>query len=565
MSNPVRHLYEFGQFQLDVVNSRLLRDGQVVALKPKVFDTLLTLVESRGSVISKSELMERLWPETIVEENNLTQNISALRKVFAGSNQAYIETVPKRGYRFVAEVREVRDDDETLIIQRHTSTQIIIEQDESGTSPQQSTAMDASLPTVSSIVLTRKKLVVSAAAILLIALSVIVWTVSRSSQKFNPSDFRFTRLADWKGEPGDTGASAVFSPDGKMIAYARMKNGQRDLWVQQVGGSDPNAVTNDYWDDHSPVWSPDSLELAFLSNRGKPGIYRVPFLGGPPALIKEIGEGCERLLDWSSEAIYYEFKGNLFALNLASLDATKVIELSPPSHMQFISFSPDRKRIAYKEKINEHEKIFVRDLSGGPPFQLPDNEKDKLKPVWMADGSGILYSANRNGFYHICVTYLSGTTQQLTSGDRDFIISDVSSDGSMILYTTLVEESDLCRAGVDERRDEHLTFDTKAELWPAVSPDNRLVAFQQAENLSKFLDCSIWLSPTDNSADPRLIIRNGFDIRWSPDGSKISFLRYKDEAINLWIAESMGSDEKRISSDGVLIQGLTGMPYNKTV
>jgi DNA-binding winged helix-turn-helix (wHTH) protein/TolB-like protein/Tfp pilus assembly protein PilF len=133
MQRPVRHLYEFGSFQIDVVNSRLLRDGQMVPLKPKVFDTLLLLVEHSERVLSKDEMMSRLWPNTVVEENNLTQNISILRRTLGeGPNgDSYIETIPKRGYRFAATVREVRDEEE-IVVEKRASAYIVIEQEEEG-------------------------------------------------------------------------------------------------------------------------------------------------------------------------------------------------------------------------------------------------------------------------------------------------------------------------------------------------------------------------------------------------------------------------------------------------
>src|SRR6266849_4230127 len=94
--------YEFGPFRVDTVNHVLQRDGETIPLKPKVFDTLLVLVENRTRVLDKDELMSRLWPDTIVEESNLTQNVYLLRKVFGEEAEAdeYIETMPKRGYRF---------------------------------------------------------------------------------------------------------------------------------------------------------------------------------------------------------------------------------------------------------------------------------------------------------------------------------------------------------------------------------------------------------------------------------------------------------------------------------
>lgn len=104
-----KHLYEFGPFRLDPAERLLLRDNQTVPLAPKAFDTLLLLVENCGHLLTKDELMKRLWPETFVEEVNLAQNISAVRRALDGKNGGgqYIETVPKGGYRFTAVTREV--------------------------------------------------------------------------------------------------------------------------------------------------------------------------------------------------------------------------------------------------------------------------------------------------------------------------------------------------------------------------------------------------------------------------------------------------------------------------
>ncbi|HEV8588221.1 MAG TPA: winged helix-turn-helix domain-containing protein [Pyrinomonadaceae bacterium] len=101
--------YEFGAFRIDKLNHVLLRDGEAQPLKPKVFDTLLLLVENRDRVIDKDELLGRLWPDTVVEESNLTQNVYLLRKALGEEphGETFIQTMPKRGYRFVAAVTEV--------------------------------------------------------------------------------------------------------------------------------------------------------------------------------------------------------------------------------------------------------------------------------------------------------------------------------------------------------------------------------------------------------------------------------------------------------------------------
>src|SRR3989442_13410849 len=101
--------YEFGSFRVDARERRLLRGGEVVPLTPKVFDVLLVLVQNRGHILSKDEVMKLVWPNTAVEEGNIARNISTLRNALdeRPRESKYIETVPWRGYRFVANVKEV--------------------------------------------------------------------------------------------------------------------------------------------------------------------------------------------------------------------------------------------------------------------------------------------------------------------------------------------------------------------------------------------------------------------------------------------------------------------------
>src|SRR5580700_1849780 len=102
--------YEYGSFRLDPVEHRLTRNGIAVPLAPKAFELLLFLVQNQGRLLSKEQIMETLWPGSFVEEANLTVSISVLRKVLGEKegNLRYIETIPKKGYRFIASVREVQ-------------------------------------------------------------------------------------------------------------------------------------------------------------------------------------------------------------------------------------------------------------------------------------------------------------------------------------------------------------------------------------------------------------------------------------------------------------------------
>lgn len=109
MSEQIKHFYEFGPFRLDPLKRRLIREGEPVRLTPKALDLLLVLVEASGRTVEKDELLEKVWAGTVVEENNLNQNITALRKSLGDSRQdsQYIATIPGVGYRFIADVRKI--------------------------------------------------------------------------------------------------------------------------------------------------------------------------------------------------------------------------------------------------------------------------------------------------------------------------------------------------------------------------------------------------------------------------------------------------------------------------
>ena len=131
MPSAIRHFYEFGRFRLDADKHRLLRDGHVVPLKPKTLDALLVLVQNPDKLLEREDLMKAVWTDSFVEDANLTVAISSLRKALAQNDETaeYIETVPRVGYRFVAAVREVFEEPKPLIVEKHTLSRTVIEEE----------------------------------------------------------------------------------------------------------------------------------------------------------------------------------------------------------------------------------------------------------------------------------------------------------------------------------------------------------------------------------------------------------------------------------------------------
>jgi eukaryotic-like serine/threonine-protein kinase len=186
MSRQINQLYKFGPFWVDSRECLLTRDGKPIAVTPKAFETLLVLVQNSGHLMFKEELLKAVWPDSFVEEVNLSQNVSVLRRALGDTAQEsrYIVTVPGKGYRFIAEVKAVQLDEaeqDSLVVEQHSRSQVVIEQ----TRPQ------------------RIRVAAGLVVALLIGLiSVILFRYSRGVGKLTEKDT--TVLADFANSTGDS-------------------------------------------------------------------------------------------------------------------------------------------------------------------------------------------------------------------------------------------------------------------------------------------------------------------------------------------------------------------------
>src|SRR6185436_17780934 len=182
MNKAALHCFEFGPFCLNVTERLLQREGEVVPLTPKLIDTLVILVEHQGHVVAKDELMQTLWPDSFVEESSLTQNISLLRKALThnGNGVQYIETIPKRGYRFVAAVRELEHSNGDIIVDEPAGTADEIEDKHRTSEPDNGHGKVASAGLFNNA---RKYMAACAAVIILAGASVVAyrWNKERSN------------------------------------------------------------------------------------------------------------------------------------------------------------------------------------------------------------------------------------------------------------------------------------------------------------------------------------------------------------------------------------------------
>jgi DNA-binding winged helix-turn-helix (wHTH) protein len=215
MTETPRRVFEFGPFRLDPCERLLLRGGNSVPLTPKAFELLLNLVERHGHLVAKDHLMKVVWPESFVEETNLSHHISVLRSTLGEDGEPFIETVPRRGYRFVAPVMERIENHPAGI---DTSTQ-------------------ADPVLARGYFVGRRRLLWLAGSVVgLCALAFLVWR-SAGVGAGGSADLRAVPLTSYPGME----LFPTFSPDGSQVAFSWLKPGEvtTDIYVQQVGGAAP--------------------------------------------------------------------------------------------------------------------------------------------------------------------------------------------------------------------------------------------------------------------------------------------------------------------------------------
>lgn len=205
--NRTSNTFEFGRYRLEPEECLLTLDGQAIPLEPQVFKTLRVLVENSGHLCEKSWLLEQVWGETFVEEGNLTRNISVLRKVLGegAEGNRYIETVPKRGYRFVADVRQLTNDDTILLIEEHTKSDIVVEEEITGSEEINTRAQVNGRASMRPSVMRRAYAVV--ALPLLLIIGAVIWFYEKSENRH------------WAHESAIPEINKLISQDRPLAAY----------------------------------------------------------------------------------------------------------------------------------------------------------------------------------------------------------------------------------------------------------------------------------------------------------------------------------------------------------
>jgi eukaryotic-like serine/threonine-protein kinase len=437
--------------------------------------------------------------------------------------------------------------------------------------------LSASTPKTESFSNKRSWLLPAAAGLVLLVLFLIWYSWQKTPQPdTNPAaSLAALQITSWKSELGsdDNISQARFSPDGKFVAFVASKNGKGAIWLKQIGGGEPfTRKLEDDSVDRSPIFSPDSEQIAYCSERGaaQRGIWAAPAFGGSPVLLASPELRCQSLIHWAADGaiIYFVMKDNLYALDIASKQITQLTNLDAS---QFIgrdfNLSPDEKRIVYADRTGGQKDLWIADLRGENPVRLTNDAAEDSNAVWHADGQRIIYSSSRNGVKQICLAYVDGRPPvQLTFSDSDSYVTDVSSDGKRILYETTRDDSDLWGARLADGKEFQLTSALGAEFWQEVAPGGEAVAYQAARRSSvggKPLQCLIVSQKIADGARQLQLAADGFNPRWSPDGSHLAFLRSDGGNNSLWITSAAGGDARALTEGNVVFGGYLLLPFNR--
>ena len=549
-------IYEFGGFGLDSSKRHLTCDGEALALAPKTFDLLLFLVQSGGRALSKAELMHALWPDTFVEEANLSFQIFTLRKALGEDGAGWIETIPKHGYRFTASVE--RPDDEAS---------------PPNTPPIRETGRKR---------ITNVWVVAAFGAVAILVLFVGLWHAGRMFPLLNETATAAPAVP-LTASPGHQ-KSPSLSPDGNQVAFSwdGPSSENHDIYVKLAGPGEPIRLTTDPANDEQPAWSPDGRSIAFLRFRSEidADIFVIPALGGAERKVASVnlqGRGDKSSsaygwtgnLNWTPDGEWLAFGGapsdgvvpGIWLVALNGGQQRRLTTVSPPDFGEWApTFTRDGRYLAFiRERTLGTSTAYVTPLAqlapAGPTQQLTPDGVSVLGLAWKPDGSGLLLSsAGHLGFsrtYSIPLrpgrSAAGGEMKLLPFGERARGIS-VASNGRVV-YAAQYRDTNLWRADVDSKGEqEHVRVaaSTLDDHTPDYSPDGKRLAFASTRSGTE----EIWVANADGSNPKQVTFTGGpqcSNPQWSPDGRIILFNSRREGSADLYVLDAGTGELRRLT------------------
>ena len=570
-------LYRFGDFSLDTIERRLRYKSEKISLAPKQFDLLFYFVANAGRVAKKNELLDAVWADTYVEETTLARNISWLRKLLEKNSdgERIIETIPKLGYRFTAEVIYSNTDDNLLVVEeqiiQHVHGEEIITISNSPINTENiekrienNNLISAKTPSYRNV---SKSIILAVLALIIFAavgfFSYRIYFKTDSSQGLNVSN---TVL--FTGAFGNENSPA-FSDDSKMIAYSW--NGdegiESDIYVKMIGVGDPIQLTSTKENEHYPVFSPDSKHIAFVRGKyGEPGeVFLIPTFGGIERKVARLFSGNYSISfspDGKNIAVVDtedSQPGKQFAIYLVNIQTGERRRLTEPGEFDGEStprFSPDGKSLAFIRStknvnipgIGQHD-LFVVSTDGGKAAQLTFEGTIIHSLAWSFDSKFIYfvpYGPPSQTFIKRISAH-GGQPDIVPVVGNDVTNIALSPDGKKLIYAENPWLFSIWRVLNNGQKAEVLNKATVNQGSPTFSADGKRIAF----NSDRTRILQIWIMDADGK-NMRQITNDSFPStspQFSPDGDYIAFNRKKPKDSAIYIIPAEGGKERRLSQE----------------
>lgn len=560
LSGPVQspedrapHIARFGVFELNVRAAELLRNGTRLKTQEQPLRVLQYLVEHAGEVVTREDLQSHLWPDgTFVDfEHSLNTAIKKLRQTLGDTadNPRFIETLPRRGYKFIAPVDWV-------------GMQMV--------RPLEEEMPPATLaePVQSTPKKRGRWILLAGALACLVVATLGIWALLHRPEA-SPFGLSITvkPLTTYPGVE-DFG---MLSPDSKQLAFAWDEgiSPATHIYLKQLGTERPLQLTKgEKVNDVAPTWSPDGKYIAFQRIPFQPSsldpvadIMVMPALGGTERkltsvhMVAKLAAAFAPNMSWSPDGKTLTFSdraedGQNFAIYQISMESLerKVMTKPPVASIgdAMPAYSPDGQTLAFVRTTKESADVFTIPAKGGVALQLTrENHVTLMGLAWTEDGKSIVYG----GFGAWIVPASGGTSRQLFSTS---MLCSPTIRGDKLVYTVYNWEENIWSAALEDNqvhggwRKEFAS--TRNEEGLRFSPDGKRVAFQ-SNRTNAF---EIWVSDIDG-ANPLQLTNYGGPLtgspRWSPDGKNIAYDSRPDGNADIFIVSPEGGQPRQLTHD----------------
>ena len=544
----------FDRFTVDLNSGELSRaEGSCARIQQKPLQVLRLLLEAEGKVVTRDQLRGALWPgETFVDfEHGINTAVKKLRQVLEDSveNAKFVETLPKVGYRFLAPVEWVTDSDGMY----HPRAVPAISS-ERAPFPQ---------PRRSNRRITTRNALLTGLTIGALAAFLLYYSHRLRPNMPQPT---VSLAATNVGEK----YSPSLSPNGQQLAFAW--NGgvgpYFSIYVKFVGTEEPLRLTKRASVDFNPVWSPDGRHIAFCRiKEGETGIYIVPAIGGAERRIRdthwEEREFYEVFwyfgrISWSPDGNSLAFSDrpfsneptSIFMLSLDNLAARRLTSPQLPGDYN-PAFSPDGRTLAFNRGSQGVTSVYTIDIAGGAEKRLISGAQYGWGLAWTADGRDIVFAkagwlASAGWLWKI--SRHGGEPERLQFGQEG---TEPSIRGNQLVYARQIANLAIWRRSLDSLHSSHpadrFIASTTIESGPQFSPDGGRIAFESTRSGAY----EIWMCRSDGSDLIQLTHFNSVTgtPRWSPDGRQIVFDSRSPGNADIFVMDSVGSSLRRLTNE----------------